>query len=57
MILRCSACKKTLTENDPSTTCHGNEGVYFFCNRMCKEKWDYLVAPERGLADILKALK
>ena len=48
----CSLCKKTLTKNDSVTCCYGNEGVYFFCSKECKDKWDCPVVPEKTTCEL-----
>lgn len=48
MRLTCMQCKKTLRtfdEDEFSTVLYSDDGIYFFCNKVCKEKWDYPVSP------------
>jgi YHS domain-containing protein len=41
MMLTCVACRKTFTREDPVTVYLSDDGMYFFCNRECKENWLY----------------
>jgi hypothetical protein len=52
MNLTCSQCNKilkTLEQDDLTMLLHSDEGVYYFCSRVCKDAWPHTIITEEEL--------
>lgn len=46
MMLTCVNCKKTFTQGDPAKVTCSDDGIFFFCDKDCKEKFVYAAGLE-----------
>ena len=41
MMLTCVNCKTTFTQDDPAKVICSDDGIFFFCDKDCKDKYVY----------------
>ena len=41
MLFTCVNCKATFTKDDPAMVTCSDDGIFFFCDKDCKDKFVY----------------
>jgi ribosomal protein L24E len=45
MRITCAQCKKTFYKDDLHKVVFSDDGIYFFCSKMCMDNWNYVIVP------------